>query len=352
MARKNVGGGKSHAYAAYRLGCLPFVLLEGFGMQLGLASEFARDRVGFVDWAVTEGLEAINSLREFGHGNVEPQAETARQAITARWEGLKQRYYRSKTSSETPADKSLGFVEPCVLDWYAGSRDQRWKAVSDAVTSFHASLRPPAKTFASLGSAVADIFTWCIYDPNESMEAFRSAAARLHSVLSGLADEELLFGLEVDLSPNIGTNVDEDNLMVCGSIGLCKAKGGRSHTEALYQIGVKGQVLFLHDDILKRLKPSSGSSELPEWITATQAIELAKRFGVGLTLVSINKSSKKQPPEFVTRPQGNRRYVKFDSFVKFLLQKNPLKHDDGVADDEAETRKKAAMAKKKQEREQ
>lgn len=83
------------------------------------------------------------------------------------------------------------------------------------------------------------------------------------------------------------------------------------------------------------------------WVSATKAAEIAKRFNVKLRLPDITKLSGRKNPPFRSRSVGkNRREVHLPSFVLYLDDRITTKPDFDAELEDIEARKKAARKKK------
>ncbi len=166
MAKKNTPYTKRHAYLAYRLGCLPSVLLEGTNIIVGLGMPEGRPWARRYEWAVAEGLEAINALQALRSGQTGPEGDAARQAVTARWQDLKDRYLRPGNAADE-AEATFTNEEEALLDFTACAGDDRWRTFSAAVTAFWTSLPKPIRCFAELGAAVGGFITFGPMEPED-----------------------------------------------------------------------------------------------------------------------------------------------------------------------------------------
>jgi hypothetical protein len=229
MTRKNSGNTRNQLYFAYQLGCLPFVLLQGRNLMIALTSTGGRSGARRYEWAVAEGIEAISSLQALTKDDSGPRADAARQALTARWQELKDRHRRPESSTGYEYQAVL-YNEEVLLD-YTSVRDASWQPFADAITGFYVSLPKANRDFATLGSAIGELLTWSpslapldltkidltkfevwkkeVFDRYEAdvfmrqeVDVFMPLACHFQTMLGAMTEEyELLFGREVDLSP-------------------------------------------------------------------------------------------------------------------------------------------------------
>jgi hypothetical protein len=335
MALKNPRSSRYLAYLAYRLGNLPFRLLEAFNMWDYLRSprQSAWERV--YERVVIEGQETIKSCQDLVGDLPGRLADAAREALTARWENLK-KHKRWDILIPIPrleAKLKLKIREDeATLDTSLLPPDAEWKAFSDAITAFWTAFPEPICDFAALGSAIADFLTLtqCVVEKAEvvtiagrkrlrweiaPVERYVPATFRLQTILAKMAeDHQVLIGLEVDLS----------------------LQAWESGLKYRYLRWAEKDVKSVHRAIIERLRPPRSALEIvPTWIPAAKAEKLAEDFKVPLSLSNISKLARKQPPLFDARTRRNRLYIRLDSFVKFLWERRERTRTGGATDEEA-----------------
>lgn len=201
-------------------------------------------------------------------------------------------------------------------------------------------------------------------DSGELVEQdMQQVAVRLQTRMCRMAEENAsLVGLEIDLSDLAFQQSD------CCSVDLPERinrrvrgytapevfqfmrvhaafwTGQRFYYPSRYCLWLKDQALSLHRAIINRLGPHTALTVSPHWITARDAIEFAMKFDIYLSYPQLNKHAERQL--FDSRSQGNKRYVRLDSFVSYLWARMPSLHADSSAEEQLTKRIDQAKSQK------
>jgi hypothetical protein len=317
MTRKSLALPRHLAYLAYRLGCLPFVLLEG--LNFPTPGEHVDVPLCCFEHAVAEGKEAIDNLQSLLKARPGPQAVAARQAIEALWRDLRAGHVWQEVPVPTPH-----FRELLILGRHS-NRDATWKSFSGSITAFCAALPKPSRDYAALASAIADLITM------RGPASYRLGHAPLETVMPHIVhlqtmwrelldSHRLLRGLRMELSHDLVAKFSDGHLL-----------------DAVQTVASK-----LHRKILERLGCCPWELDVDAiWITATKAVDLSEGFKVHLSLSNLSKLARKKPPLFITRFEDKRtkdkriKDIHLDSFFMFLRGKRYQPWKDGATNEEA-----------------
>jgi hypothetical protein len=321
------------AYLAYRLGCLPYVLLGSPDHAFRIEWDHSRP---LFDWAVAEGLGAIDALRVAGAED-RSKADLAHEAVTA-WGNLirsrlpeVERPYHDQGSAAKTREELL-FVEEY--------RDPKWADFAALVRDFWKTLAKPYRDLAGLGDEVGNVITWRLRFAtiDTDLETFTSMTVRLQGETCLIVEtQELLVGLDLDLAPQ---------------------ESHRVATE--YCFWAQDQVRLLHRAVIERLGPRNASATFaPVWISASDAIKVANALGLPLLLSTLNKHAKTHPVPFLSRSaEGKKaevgprtkRIVEVNSFVAWVQRERGSRHEENEpleGDEGLEDRKEKERQRKK-----
>lgn len=347
MTQKKLVEAREQAYLAYRLGCLPFILLEGECFR----SLWLNGRDLLYERAMAEGQEAINRLEAVTNGKGNRLANAARNAIRTRWLAMKRRW-AAALSAFRPVDESnertannddldripiayldrLESDQENLLDQQAYKHDSAWQRWFNAIERFCACLPKFCRAFAALGAAIGNLVTM----HTKSAREWHRPSAWSHTVI-------------VDLESMIAKMSQEYELLVGIEINL-SVSAHRAHAYLPYFFWAKDQAHFLHRLLIRRLRPDiSPLDDNPTWIPAMKAYELATDFNVPISLSHLSKLARKQPKLFESRRVGlNKLFIRLDSFVKFLWNKRAQQQESEPTKEDASEYQRIHDTKKKQ----